>query len=140
MMVADLAEFVDPEFDWLVLPSNAAPGDEPNFFLLMMPEAPDSSVAFYQYPGEPDIETMDGPKVERPRLQVMVRDVDNDIAERRSVLIRNILRTIKGVTINGVYYHKVTPVASPGPIGPDVANRFRWTTNYSVWKDVDSGD
>ena len=143
MMVDDVASLLDAEFDWLLLPSNAGIGQTANLFLLSLPDSPDSAVALYQYSGEPSLETMSNSSaVERPRLQVLVRDPEVDVAYKRAQKIFNYLRSdaFKGVSINGVFYHKITPVSSPGDIGPDTDNRHRVTTNYSVWKDTDSGD
>jgi hypothetical protein len=138
MMVDDIGQVIDAEFDWLIRPSAAVAGDVPNLFFLLLPDSPDFAVALYQYPASPPAGlTMTNQKgIERPRLQVLVRSPKVNEAYDRSYDIYNFILSgaFKGVTLNGEFYQTIEGASSPGDVGPDDKARHRVTTNYTVWK------
>jgi hypothetical protein len=138
-MIKEIAILLDDEFDFLVIPSRAQPGQTPNLFRYNMPDSPDIAVALYQYDGEAPSQTMGDPLVwEKPRLQVLVRHPDSvtEAMETYMYPIWRFLASIKGQNVNGVFIHKISPVGSPSEIGPDSAGRERLSANFSIEKDA----
>ena len=134
MMPQDIANFLDTAISWLILPSTALTTEEPNFFIMDMPDLPDSCVAVYQYGGQGPEQTFGNPAlIRKPRLQVVVRDRRADIALTRAEQIYNALSTVKSQIINGSNY-AIIPLSEPFELGPDVGGRERLVCNYSVWK------
>lgn len=135
MMPMDMAAFLDSTIGWLIRPSTALGIEVANLFISDMPDLPDACVACYQYGGEGPVQTFGNSSlIQKPRLQVTVRDVRSQIAMERSEEIYNILKEIKEQNVNGVFYHRVIPVSEPSEIGPDSGGRERVVCNYSVWK------
>jgi hypothetical protein len=134
-MLEELADYMDSQFSWLTLPSNATSGQEANFFKGKLPDTPDFAVAIYQYGGSKPFRTFGRVLFEKPRLQVMVRSFDYTEASNRSYEILRLLTPIASQYIGGTRYLQVEALGSPGKIGPDPKNRERFTMNYEVWKD-----
>lgn len=137
-MVEEVGTLLDAQFSWLTLPSNTAPGVPGSLFLGQLPDgAQDSAVAIYQYGGEDLEEALNNSVLyEKPRLQVLVRDMLYEEAFSRSYKILKFLRQQVSVTLSGVYYLKIKPLGTPAELGPDPQDRQRVSVNYSVWKDL----
>lgn len=137
-MVQEIGSLLDSQFSWLTLPSNAAPGVPGSLFLNELPDGgQDDAVAIYQYGGEDIEEALKNSVLyEKPRLQVLARAKKSEDAFDKSYKILKFLRTQLSVTIGGVYYIKIRPLATPAELGPDPKDRQRVSTNYSVWKEL----
>jgi len=131
----DVAVALDAQFDWALLPSSAVSPAVGNLFIQDLPDDPDGAIAVFQYGGSAPEETLGNPVlIEKPRTQIIVRDVDITVAFSRSYEIFFWLTALKQVSLNGVSYMRIRPIASPAELGPDSANRQRVVVNYEVWR------
>lgn len=98
------------------------------------PAFPDAVVVVYTYPGPPPIETHDDqyPRLEQPRAQVVVRDLDYATAESRSYSAWRALGSVVNRLVNGVMYLRVRPAQSPYRLDRDDANRWVFAFNVEI--------
>lgn len=98
-----------------------------------MPDEPDNVVGLFEYGGEPSELTMgDGdPVIERPGLQVRVRDMDYQQAR---AVIGSIIAVLHGATslTAGDGYLLIRANQSPASIGRDANNRSELVVNFSI--------
>src|SRR5262245_39150700 len=71
--------------------------------------------------------------VEKPGLQVNVRDTDYEVAREKIEAILEAL-TFRNQVINGVRYLSVLPAASPLPLGRDGNERHQFVCNFDIVK------
>jgi hypothetical protein len=71
--------------------------------------------------------------VERPGLQVNVRDPEYEKARNKIEAIMAVL-TFRDRSYNGCRYLSVTPASSPLPLGRDGNERFQFVCNFDVVK------
>ena len=106
-----------------------------NLFLGVIDGKIDNGVAIYETPGAPPIRAMRQAFVaERPRVQVMVRNLSYRTARQ---LAQNIVTAIDGLsdqTINGTRYMLITAVSSPFSLGQDTSGRHRIVTSFDIIK------
>lgn len=135
-MVEEVATELEAQFpDWLYRPSKAPPNTQGTLYLSDLPDLPDAAVALYQYPGEmPDLRLGNHVAYEKPRLQVLVRNKSAALANTQSYQIMQFLNQINSQMFGGVYYVRIVSESSPAELGPDAAQRQRWTTNFAVHK------
>lgn len=112
-----------------------------NLFAVPFPEASqDQAVCLIEYPGEKP-EHAAGPSgtaplYERPRFQIICRDVEANAATCRA-LAESIYAVLDGVadtTMSGTRYLLVEALQSPFYLSPDGRNRHRYITNYTATK------
>jgi hypothetical protein len=75
-------------------------------------------------------------RMERPRVQIVVRGDDYPVARAKA---NDIWRSLDGLpqrTINATTYFTVSAVQSPFQLGPDLNNRTKIACNYDVLKAV----
>ena len=102
-----------------------------------MPDKPDNIVALFEYAGEPMELTMgsDDPVLERPGLQVRVRDTSYPAGRAKIGQIVTILHGLSEVIINGTRYLLIRANQSPESLGLDANNRSEFVCNFSVLKE-----
>lgn len=126
----DLADFLDaalPELTLMV-----------NFFEGLLPNKPDTAVAIYEYPGEPD-EYLLGPNTlpafSHPRVQLIVRAPDYGTGRSLIESVMRELETITNATINGTLYYRVERVTAPSLLHRDPIRRCFFVCNFAVTLD-----
>ena len=103
-------------------------------------EALESSdkIALFQYNGDDPIFVPEYPtvKYERPRLNVLTRSEDPDLAKSYAQTVFLLLSAIVNTSINGHFFQRVKPNGSPFLLQRDEMDRTIYSTNYSVWKEA----
>lgn len=136
MMVEDVGALIDATFSWLIRPSTATSGQVANFYFYNLPSTPDEAYAIYQYPGQaPQRNMRAGTIIEKPRLQLLARGTKIKNVMDNVTLIKEFLASQQDVTIGGVHYLDIYPIAEPGEIGPDTNARMQITCNFQVMKE-----
>jgi len=102
-----------------------------------MPDQPDNIVALFEYAGEPMELTMgdDDPVLERPGLQVRVRDTSYPAGRAKIGQIVDFLHGLSEVVVNGTRYLLIRANQSPESLGLDANNRSEFVCNFSVLKE-----
>lgn len=102
-----------------------------------MPDTPDNLVALFEYAGEPMELTMGGEDsvLERPGLQVRVRDTSYPAGRAKIGQIVDILHGLSEVVVNGTRYLLIRANQSPESLGLDANNRSEFVCNFSVLKE-----
>lgn len=136
MMVEEVGGLLDATFSWLQRPTTAGPGETANFYYYNMPDKPDEAYAIYQYPGQaPSRNLRTGPKIMKPRMQILARGTKIKTIMDNMELLKNFLSLQQEVVIGGVLYHDIYPLAEPGELGPDTGNRERVSCNFQILKE-----
>lgn len=110
-----------------------------SLFIGLLPDTPDTCVAVFEYGGEEGIYTMGATKsvrMERPKLQVLVRAAAYSTARTKVQDAYAALDTIAEQDLSGKRYHRVAAMAPPIYLGRDESNRPRFSCNFRVLKDV----
>jgi hypothetical protein len=97
----------------------------------------DTAVQVRDYGGRPPDQTHTGYAYRFPRVQVIVRDPDPEVARSRAQAIWALLDgtkrwTIAQLTVNGTEYQVVVPLNEPHPIAHDIARRTTIACDYEV--------
>ena len=102
-----------------------------------MPDTPDNLVALFEYAGEPIELVMgaDDPVLERPGLQVRVRDKSYPAGRAKIGQIVDFLHGLSEVVVNGTRYLLIRANQSPESLGLDANNRSEFVCNFSVLKE-----
>ncbi|MFO7253131.1 MAG: minor capsid protein [Actinomycetes bacterium] len=102
-----------------------------------MPDQPDDLVALFEYAGSPTELTMGegDPVVERPGLQVRVRNRSYPAGRAKIGEVVDALHGLAGATINGTRYLLVRALQSPASLGLDAKNRSEFVVNFEVVKE-----
>ena len=108
-----------------------------SIFLGDMPdEAPDACIGLFEYPGSPASLTSTGVAVERPRVQILVRDVDYYSARQRAEQIYQLLNATGEFHLNGTKYLWIEALSPPFFLSRDTADRVKIGCNYMVVKEL----
>lgn len=104
------------------------------------PQGATDIISLFQYGGDEPLFVPENPDIQydRPRLQVLTRSDDPDIAGGIAHRVRQLLSRIVNMDINGHHYLRITPNGSPFLLQRDEAERTIWSANYRVWKDAEN--
>lgn len=108
-----------------------------SLFLSFLPDSPDSATVVYESPASsPPVEILGPnlPPIERPRIQVVVRNADYQAGRSTADAIWKSLAAVMDQTLSGVYYHRIEPMGSPFPLKRDDIQREYLAMNLQVWK------
>lgn len=102
-----------------------------------MPDQPDNLVALFEYAGSPMELTMGtgDPTLERPGLQVRVRNNLYPSAKAKIEAIVDVLHGLTETVISGKRYLLIRANQSPASMGLDANNRSEFVVNFSVLKE-----
>jgi hypothetical protein len=131
----DIAKYLNaqtgPEFTWIK--TYSTDGANATFFVNDFPDGPQEAGVIYRYEGEPPSQTFSNPfHVRNPRVQIIVRHPQSEIALERVENIMKLLARVKDEVLNGTLYQRIEPVGEPFEIGPDPSNRQRAAVNMKV--------
>lgn len=102
-----------------------------------LPPAPDDCLAVIPYGGQASVYTLGQlPDWERPRVQVLVRNVSFAGAEATALAAYNALAKVANALLSGVRYVEITPLQSPFLLRRDDSGRVEFAANYAVQKAV----
>lgn len=101
-----------------------------------MPDQPDNLVALFEYAGSPTELTMcDSPTLERPGLQVRVRNISYAAGRAKIEAIVDILHGLGNTVLGSTRYLLIRANQSPESLGLDANNRSEFVVNFSVLKE-----
>lgn len=103
-----------------------------NLFLGWLPDSPDSAAALYETAGYYPlyIANLPAPGMERPGIQVLVRDATYATGRERIESIYQRLASIGNQVVSGRWYAAVRPMQAPFALAPDERNRPRFVVNF----------
>ena len=132
----DIAKYLSANsggwWDGLQLTSESSP-ETSNLFVHDLPNSPDFAIVVHRYEGRPPDETFGNPLLVRnPRIQVMVRHKQSNIALDRAEEVLRYLVQVKDQVLNGTKYQRIKAVGEPFEIGPDPTNRQRAVANFEA--------
>ncbi len=131
MLLAEMADY---------LSTNGIGTQGTDLFYGFMPDTPNTAVALYETGGLSAAHGMaPSPglaKAERPRLQVVARSTDYDVARLKIDAVWKLLDGLGDVVISGTRYLGVYAVSSPYPMGRDAEGRAFLTCNFDVTKSL----
>jgi hypothetical protein len=109
-----------------------------DLFLGSRPDAPDTALTLYQYPGgAPEyIQDSFNPSAESPQIQVVARALKYEDADALASAAWVALSPITNTKLGGTYYRSVRPNGSPGTMGRDSNDRVLVFFNVTVEKEV----
>jgi hypothetical protein len=98
-----------------------------DLFLGLMPDAPHAALALYEFAGFPPLYTHHSqhPALERPSVQLLVRDQDYATGRAR---MDEAYAVLCGVTT----YLAIQPAQMPFALPRDLHNRPRWSVNFNI--------
>ena len=103
-----------------------------------LPDTPDACVSVQQYAGDAPVDTMgaslDAPKIQRPRVQVVARATTFSAAETKAKAAYAALHNFVG-TLNGTRYLRIAALQDVFLMRRDKSNRIICGVNFEVWKD-----
>lgn len=100
------------------------------------PDQPDNCISLFEYAGSPTELTMCGsPTLERPGLQVRVRDKDYSAGRARIGRVVDYLHGLAGTTLGSTRYLLIRANQSPESMGTDANNRSEFVVNFSIIKE-----
>lgn len=102
-----------------------------------LPDDTDTAVQVRDYGGLPPDQTHTGYAYRFPRIQVVVRDPDPEVARSRAQAIWALFDgtkrwTVPQLTVNGTEYQVIVPLSELFPIGHDIDRRTNIACNYEV--------
>lgn len=102
-------------------------------FASQLPATPDAAVAVVRYAGEAPafVHDLAGIALDRPRVQVLVRELTYSAAEARAGAICNTLARVANAALAGVPYPRITPLQTPFPLERDANGRVVFVCNYA---------
>lgn len=108
-----------------------------DLFMGFMPDKPDNCVALFEYAGEPMELTMGSgdPTLERPGLQVRVRNTSYSAARSKIEDVVDAFHGLANQTLSGTRYLLIKANQSPESLGLDQNNRSEFVVNFSVLKE-----
>lgn len=126
-LLEDLGGYLDTNMASLTLGTN--------FFYSMIPETTSNCVALYENSGAPPNFTMGSnnlPILERPQIQILVRN--SSYSDGRAIIEEayRILTAIANQVINGNRYLRVEAVSVPALLERDSNRRSVFTCNFDV--------
>jgi hypothetical protein len=96
------------------------------------PETPHNLVALIPYGGRTGEQTHSGTERRYPRLQVMTRNQQADLALAKAEAVRDALRSMPQQEINGTVYEAIIPLNEPMALAEDTLGRYPYVVNYEV--------
>jgi hypothetical protein len=130
-LLADLVAYLDANTAWTAA-SDLFSGD--------MPPTPDDLTVIYEYPGGPPIETGGAsgqPAIINPRVQVVARSIDYDLAKARARLAYSLLVVLVNQTVGASYYERAVPLQEPFLLSRDESERVLFAFNVEVFRDAE---
>jgi hypothetical protein len=104
-----------------------------DIFLSLLPAEIDNCIALFEYAGEaPELHS----NIEKPRLQVMVRNVDYQTGRMTIEQVKTALHGLSEQIINGKRYLLIKALQSPEFLGYDENNRAEFVCNFEIIKEV----
>jgi len=76
------------------------------------------------------------PKMERPEIQVLVRNTSYSTGRANAETIYRLLTQVTNATINGNLYQRIEAIASPALMERDLNRRVLFTTNFNVIREL----
>lgn len=126
-LLADLGGYLDSQSTSVTLGTN--------FFYSTIPESPDNCVAITEEGGVSP-QFMQGsnnlPAIERPQLQLLVRNTSYENGRALMDTLYRILTQITNQSISGRTYLRVSAIASPSMILRDDNRRCIFSCNFEV--------
>ena len=104
-----------------------------------MPDTPDACVAILEYPGSPGEYTFGGATgaiLEKPRIQVMVRNTSFPAAQTKMAAIYALLDAVTRQTLSGTQYHRIQALQPHFGMPRDINLRYIRACNFEATKDV----
>ena len=126
-VLEDLGGYLDAQTGSLTLGTN--------LFYGLMPETVDNVVALFENAGAPPNFTMGSvnlPQMERPQLQVLLRNTSYSNGRTLADSVYRILTAIANQTINTNSYLRVEALGMPQVLERDVSKRVVFTMNFDV--------
>lgn len=108
-----------------------------DLYLSLMPESPDNVVVLIENSGTAPVFTLGStntPQMERPELQVIVRNTSYATGRSNSETLYRLLTQITNTTIGSTLYHRVEAVAAPALYDRDSSRRSLFTCNFNIIK------
>lgn len=96
-----------------------------------LPDQPDNCIALFEYAGDRP-EHAQGAPLDKPGLQIRVRNKSYSSARQKCQEIQNLLHGIHEQIINNTRYVLMLANQSPEPLGRDASDRMEFVQNYSV--------
>ncbi|MDQ7794148.1 MAG: minor capsid protein [bacterium] len=101
-----------------------------------LPDQPDNVVALFEYAGSAMGLTMcDSPTIERPGLQVRVRNRTYPAARAKIEAVVDVLHGCAELVLGGTRYLLIRANQSPASMGLDASNRSELVVNFTVLKE-----
>jgi hypothetical protein len=125
-MLDDLGAYLD---------TNSALTLGTDLFLGILPETPSNCVALFENSGvSPDftLGANNLPILERPELQVIVRNASYSTGNTLADTIYRVFTQITNQSINSVNYLRIQAIANPSVMDRDSNRRVLFTTNFRV--------
>jgi hypothetical protein len=126
-LLTDVADFLEAQ-------SLIVPGA---YYLSELPNEPDDIVTLHETPGLAPgfVHGKIGAAYEYPRLQVINRSKDYQVAYDKAFDIFRVLSNIVNTTLGTTWYLRISPMGSPAQIQRDQNDRILMVTNYQVSKE-----
>ena len=108
-----------------------------DLFAAFMPDQPNNCIALFEYAGSPMELTMgdDDPVLERPGLQVKVRNTDYQTGKAKIDDTVDALHGLANQTLSNTRYLLIKANQSPESMGLDANWRSEFVVNFSVLKE-----
>jgi hypothetical protein len=103
-----------------------------NLFKARAPESPNTLTAILPYGGIGPQRTHSGTERRFPRIQVLTRAMDPEVAYSMAEAIRTLLRSQPQRQIGSVVYEAFIPLTEPQPLLRDTQGRMPVVVNYEV--------
>ena len=110
-----------------------------DLYLSLLPESPDNGIVILENTGVAPIFTQGSnnlPKMERPEIQVLVRNTSYSTGRANAETIYRLLTQVTNATINGNLYQRIEAIASPALMERDLNRRVLFTTNFNVIREL----
>lgn len=108
-----------------------------NFFLGYLPETPSDCVALLGIDGTAPLFThgaTNTPAIERPQVQLLVRNASYETGQALSETLYRILTAIANQSISGTTYLRVSAIDFPAFVERDQNRRSLFSTNFEVMR------
>lgn len=106
-----------------------------NFFYSLLPENPDNCAAIIEVGGVAPVFTQgsnNAPKIERPQVQLLVRNTSYATGASNAYTLYLILTQIANQSINGTTYLRVSAMGNPSLLERDLNKHCLFTCNFDV--------
>jgi hypothetical protein len=106
-----------------------------NLFLGLLPESPGNCVALFEESGVSGLYTQGStnlPQLERPQLQLIVRNDSYATGRSLADTVYRVLTQITNQTINSNLYLRIEATSNPAVMDRDKTKRVLFTCNFDV--------